>query len=130
MNRILLVFDQIDEIEHVAVNLTRNGFQILKSSSLQEALSKAKDTAPDLIVVTTSDPENEQELFGEQIKMKYFKKAVLPGLIKLEDYLNLQTSEHLVVKSLLQNKTYSDNEFVFLFQRRNILTAANNINLT
>ena len=33
MNRILLEFDDTKELEHVEVNLIRNGFKILKSSN-------------------------------------------------------------------------------------------------
>ncbi|MES2140985.1 MAG: hypothetical protein V4511_14860 [Bacteroidota bacterium] len=125
MNRILLVFDDIKELEHIEINLTRNGFKILKSSSLKDALAKAEGSMPDLIVVNTLDVEKEVELFSKQVKMKYLKKALLPSLIELEDYLNIQTREHLVIRELLRNKKYRNNEIVFYISKKELVSRPN-----
>ncbi|MDP1745339.1 MAG: hypothetical protein Q8L90_07175 [Bacteroidota bacterium] len=125
MNRILLVFDDIKELEHIEVNLTRNGFKILKSSSLKDALTKTEGTMPDLIVVNTLDAEKEVELFCKQIKMKYLRKVLLPSLIELEDYLNIQTREHLVIRELLRNKKYRNNEIVFFISQKELASRPN-----
>ncbi|MES2397412.1 MAG: hypothetical protein V4549_15490 [Bacteroidota bacterium] len=125
MNRILLVFDDIKELEHIEVNLTRNGFKILKSSSLKDALTKTEGTMPDLIVVNTLDAEKEVELFSKQVKMKYLRKVLLPSLIELEDYLNIQTREHLVIRELLRNKKYRNNEIVFFISQKELASRPN-----
>lgn len=125
MNRILLVFDDIKELEHIEVNLTRNGFKILKSSNLKDALTKTEVTMPDLIVVNTLDAEKEVELFSKQIKMKYLRKVLLPSLIELEDYLNIQTREHLVVRELLRNKKYRNNEIAFFISQKELASRQN-----
>lgn len=125
MNRILLVFDDIKELEHIEVNLSRNGFKILKSSSLKDALIKTEGTMPDLIVVNTLDAEKEVELFSKQIKMQYMRKALLPSLIELEDYLNIQTREHLVIRELSRNKKYRNNEIVFFISKKELVSRPN-----
>lgn len=125
MNRILLVFDDIKELEHISVNLTRNGFKILKSSSLNDALTKTEGPMPDLIVINTLDAEKEVELFSKQIKMKYLRKALLPSLIELEDYLNIQTREHLVIRELLRNKKYRNDEIVFFISQKELASRPN-----
>lgn len=115
MNHILLVFDDIKELDHIEVNMIRNGFNILKSLSLKDALTKTKEITPDLIIVNTSDAEKEIELFSKQLKMKYLKKTLLQGSIGLEDYLNMQTREHIVIRSLTRNKEVRNNDLYFLF---------------
>ena len=125
MNRILLVFDDIKELENIEVNLTRNGFKILKSSSLKDALTKTEGTMPDLIVVNTLDAEKEVELFSKKVKMKYLRKALLPSLIELEDYLKIQTREHLVIRELLRNKKYRNNEIVFFISQKELVNQPN-----
>ncbi len=120
MSRILFVFDNIKELNLLELNLTRNGFEIAISSSLNDALIKAKKMLPDLIVINTLDPEKDIELFGKQVDMKYVKKTLLPSMIELEDYLNIQTREHVVIKGLSRNKTYRDNEIIFLISQRKL----------
>ncbi|MES2286433.1 MAG: hypothetical protein V4547_12155 [Bacteroidota bacterium] len=125
MNRILLVFEDIKELEHIEVNLIRNGFKILKSSNLKDALTEAEGTMPDLIVVNTLDAEKEVELFSKQVKMKYLRKALLPSLVELEDYLNIQTREHLVIRELLRNKKYRNNEIIFFISKKELVSRPN-----
>lgn len=120
MNRILLVFDNTKELELLELNLTRNGFEIQKAGSLKDAISKAQHNAPDLIVINTSDAEKDVEAFSKQVNMKYVKKTVLPSLVELEDYLTIQTREHVVIKGLSRNKTYRDKEFLFLISQRKL----------
>ena len=120
MNRILLVFNNTKDLELLELNLTRNGFEIQKSGSLNDALAKAQKSPPDLIVINTSDAEKDVETFGKQVNMKYVKKTVLPSLLELEDYLTIQTREHVVIKGLSRNKTYRDKEFLFLISQRKL----------
>lgn len=80
---------------------------------------------PDLIVINTLDAEKEVELFSKQIKMKYLRKALLPSLIELEDYLNIQTREHLVIRELLRNKKYRNDEIVFFISQKELASRPN-----
>lgn len=114
MNRILLVFDNVKELNLLELNLTRNGFEIQKAPSLKEAIGKAKEVLPDLIVINTKDVEKDVESFSKQVNMKYVKKTVSPGLVELEDYLTMQTGEHVVIKGLSRYTTYRNKEIIFL----------------
>lgn len=117
-NKILLVFDNVKELDLLEKNLTRNGFEIFKSSNLKDALDKAKKRNPDLIVVNTSNAEQEIEQFGSTAEQKYAKRVLLPGGIALEDYLTLQTCEHVVIKGLARNKIWRDKKTFFLFHSK------------
>lgn len=117
-DRILLVFDNKKELDLIELNLTRNGFRILKCSNLSEALTTSKEEVPDLIVVNTSAAEKDVEGFSKTVKMKYLKKTLIPSLVKLEDYLNLQTREHIVIRELLRNQLYRKNEIVFFISQK------------
>jgi len=115
---ILLVFDSTKELEPIETNLMRNGFQISKSEDLKDALKKAENAIPDLIVVNTINTEKDVEAFSKQVKMKYLRKVILPSAIELEDYLNIETSEHLVIRSLMLNKIYRNNKIVFFISQQ------------
>jgi PleD family two-component response regulator len=119
-NRILLVFDNAQELDLLELNLTRNGFQTAKSSSLKHALSEAKNVLPDLIVINTADAEKDIEAFSKQVNMKYVKKTVLPGLAELKDYLTIQTPEHIIIKGLSRSKTYRDHEIIFFVSQKKL----------
>ena len=80
---------------------------------------------PDLIVVNTLNAEKEVELFGKQIKREYLRKALLPSLIELEDYLKIQTREHLVIRELLRYKKYRNNEIIFFISQKELISRPN-----
>ncbi len=120
MNRILLVFENTKDLDLLELNLTRNGFEILRSGTLKDAITKVNDVVPDLIVINTTDVEKDVEAFGKQVNMKYVKKTVSPSLIELEDYLTIQTREHVVIKGLSRNKAYRDNEIIFLISQKKL----------
>ena len=118
MSTILLIFDDIKELALLEDDLSRNGFQILKSSILKDALKKTEGTIPNLIVINTSDSENEiEQQLSKQTKTKYQKRKLFPGLIGLEGYLDLQTLEYTVIKSLLRNKKYTNDKAVFFISQ-------------
>ncbi len=121
-NHILLVFDNIKELALVENNLVENGFEVLKSENLKEALTTAQSTIPALIVVNTLNAENDIEIFGKQVKMKYLKKVILPSSIDLEDYLTVETREHLVINTLMRNKIHRDNKVVFFISQKKFTT--------
>ena len=120
MNHILLVFDNIKDLNHLELNLTRNGFEIQKAPTLNDAINKAKEKAPDLIVINTKDADKDVEAFRKHVNMKYVKKTVSPGLVELEDYLTIQTREHVVIKGLSRNTTYRDKEIIFLISQKKL----------
>lgn len=120
MNRILLVFENTKDLELLELNLTRNGFEIQKSGTLKDAITKIKNAVPDLIVINTTDAEKDIEAFSKQANMKYIKKTVSPSLVELEDYLTIQTREHVVIKGLSRNKAYRDNEIIFLISQKKL----------
>jgi response regulator RpfG family c-di-GMP phosphodiesterase len=122
---ILLVFDSIKELELIETNLIRNGFQILKSENLDDALTKVKNVIPDLIVVNTANTEKDVEAFSKQVKMKYLKKVILPRALGLEDYLTIKTSEHLVIRSLMLNKVYRNNKIAFFISQNKFVSPSN-----
>ncbi len=119
MNRILLIIENIKELGVLETNLTQNGFEIIKSPNLKDALIKLKEVAPNLIVINTADTEEAIEQFNKEVKKKYLKKTVLPSVIALEDYLAFQTLEHLVIKGLSETKKHRDKKTVFFISKTN-----------
>ena len=98
MQSVLLVFDDSKELEFIEANLIENGFKILKTDNLKEALIIAERTIPDLIVVNTFNSEFDLQLFTKQIKTERLKNVSLLSLIELEDYLKSSSKEHFVIK--------------------------------
>jgi hypothetical protein len=119
-NRILLIIENIKELDILESNLTQNVFQIVKSLNLKEALVKVKEANPHLIVVNTKDTEEDIELFSKEVKMKYVKKTVLPSRLALEDYISIQTLEHLVIRGLARSKKYRDKKAIFFISQKNL----------
>lgn len=120
IKHILLVFDNAQELEVLELNLIRNGFETTKSYSLQDAVSKTQTKTPDLIVISTSNVQKEIEDFSKQANMKYVKKTVLPSLVKLNDYLDIQTPEYVVIRGLSRSKEYRDNEIIFFVSAKKL----------
>lgn len=120
IRHILLVFDNAQELDALELNLVRNGFETTKSYSLQDAVSKAQTKTPDLIVISTSNVQEEIEDFSKQAKMKYVKKTVLPSLVKLNDYLDIQTPEYVVIRGLSRSTEYRDNEIIFFVSQKKL----------
>lgn len=112
IKNILLVLGDAEESE-VEKNLVRNGFNIEKSASLNEAISTIERLHPDLVVVSASEVVGE-ELLKKQKSSNYLKRVVKPGLLKLKDCLDIQTPEHIIIRGLSRSKTYRENEIVFL----------------
>jgi len=55
--KILLVDDELDIIEFLGYNLTKEGFDVATATSGKEAIDLAKKTTPDLIVLDVMMPE-------------------------------------------------------------------------
>ncbi len=125
MNRILLVSDNSNGFEQIERELSWNGIQSIKYNSLKDAFNKAKSSAPDLIVVNTLDTEQEIGVFSTKIKMKYHRRKLITGFIGLEDYLKMQTPEHIVIRGLLRNKEQISNEVVFFISQNALPTFQN-----
>lgn len=98
MDSVLLVFDDTRELDFIEANLSENGFRVIKSDNLKDALILAEKTFPNLIVVNTFDSESAILLFSSQIKTEPLKDTILLSLIELEDYLKVSSTEHFVVK--------------------------------
>lgn len=113
IKNILLVLDDAED-SGVEENLVRNGFDILKTSSVNEAISTINKILPDLVVVPASDVAIGEELLKKQKGSNYLKRVVKPGLVKLKDYLDIQTPEHIIIRGLSRSKRYRENEIVFL----------------
>ena len=118
MNRILLIFDNTNDLETLELKLKRNGFEIQKSKTLRDAITKIEDIVPDLIVINTRDAEKNIEALSRKANLNYVKRTVLPGHVKLQDYLTIQTREHVIIKGLSHNKAYRGNEIIFLFLQK------------
>ncbi len=124
IQNVLLVFDNAKELESAAIDLSRNGFETMKSGNLSDALNKVKNANPDLIVIKTSDAEKDIEQFRNHLKIGYFKKTLCPGVIRLDDYLHLQTTEHIIMRGL-SNKNAANNKVVFYFSGKDFSYQAN-----
>ena len=100
MKRILLVFDDEREMEFMEANLIENGFEIFKTSSLNEVLSLSLKNAPDLIVLNTLDTESALELFNTTFKKEQLNNTAILSLIELKDYLYVSNEEYFIVKPI------------------------------
>jgi sigma-B regulation protein RsbU (phosphoserine phosphatase) len=56
-DKILVVDDEFDILELMELNLTADGFEVITASSGREALAKAKQQAPDLILLDLMMPQ-------------------------------------------------------------------------
>ncbi|OIN97308.1 hypothetical protein AUJ66_03705 [Candidatus Desantisbacteria bacterium CG1_02_38_46] len=57
MSRILLVDDDVDFVQMIKSRLEVNGYEIITASNGLEALNKAKENHPDLILLNVMMPE-------------------------------------------------------------------------
>lgn len=117
-NAVLLVCSDIKELKIIEENLSRNGFEFLKAKSLNDALIKVEKDKPDLIIISSSESEQDIELFRNRLKTSYIKKVLSPSSINWEDYINFETIEHLVIRSLRQNKSSFNKKVVFFIFRK------------
>ena len=98
MKRVLLVFDNHEELDFIETNLSENGFQVIKTDNLTDALVAAEKIIPDLIVVNTMNTEEDLHEFGKRVKTERLKDVSILSLIELEDYLNVSNPQHFVIK--------------------------------
>ncbi|HOT92747.1 MAG TPA: response regulator [Anaerolineae bacterium] len=68
-NRILIVDDDVDALRLVGIMLEREGFQILAAASGQQAIDKALEEKPDLIILDVMMPD----IDGYQVAMQLRK---------------------------------------------------------
>lgn len=86
--RILLVDDEPDILEIVGYNLSQEGYQILTASNGKEAIAKAKEDLPHLIIMDVMMPEMDGMEACEQIrKMPELSQVIITFLTaRSEDY--------------------------------------------
>lgn len=100
MKRILLVFDDEREMEFMEANLMESGFEIFKTSDLNDVMGLATKTSPDLIVLNTLDVESAMELFNKNSKTQQLKDTSILSLIELQDYVYVSSQEYFIVKPI------------------------------
>ena len=98
MKKVLLIFDNPQELEFIEYNLSENGFRVFTAVNLEDALKKAEEIIPDLIVLNTLDTQQEKVRFSSLLKAKQLDNVLLLCLTELEDYLNASSKKHLVIK--------------------------------
>jgi two-component system alkaline phosphatase synthesis response regulator PhoP len=98
MKNVLLVFSDPQELEFIEFHLSENGFKVFTAANLENALKKAEEIVPDLIVINTLNTQKEVDQFSKLLKTERLNNVLLLCLIELEDYLNASSKKHLVIK--------------------------------
>lgn len=98
MKKVLLVFDNSQELDFIEANLEENGYLVTKADTLAGALVTAEKIIPDLIVVNTLDTEAELKEFNAKVKTERLKNVSILSLIELEDYLKSPNPQHFVIR--------------------------------
>ena len=98
MKSVLLVFGDEKELEFIEAELKENGFRIMKTNTLDNALVIAEKTIPDLIVINTPDHENDLREFNSKIRTERLKNVSVLSLVELEEYLKPSEPQHVVIK--------------------------------
>jgi DNA-binding response OmpR family regulator len=99
-NKILLVFDDENEMAFMEANLKENGFEIASSNIVSEVLTLAIQNPPDLIVLNTLHTEYLLELFNENLKNEQLKNTAVLSLIEPKDYLYVSNEEYFILKPI------------------------------
>ena len=100
MKRILLVFDDEQEMEFMEDNLKENGFEILKCADLSNVLKLAIEISPDLIVLNTLDKELTLDLFNNKLHKEQLKNTTILSLIDIKDFLYVSNEEYFIIKPI------------------------------
>lgn len=114
INHILLVYNNLEELESIELNLNRNGFATQKSHNIKDAIQKIKKTLPDIVVISDTQLQSDIDFFEKEATKIYTQKKLIPSFLKLTDYINIETFEHIVLRELARNKKLRNNETLFL----------------
>jgi CheY-like chemotaxis protein len=114
INHILLVYNNLEELESIELNLNRNGFATQKSHNMKDAIQKIKKTLPDIVVISDTQLQSDIDFFEKEATKIYTQKKLIPSFLKLTDYINIETFEHIVLRELARNKKLRNNETLFL----------------
>lgn len=93
-----MVYEDSNEVTNVVEKLTSKGYNVETTNSLTDALETTRDFLPDLIVLNTTNPIGDVELFNTNIEKRYSKKIDLLNLLDLENYLKVRINEHVAIK--------------------------------
>lgn len=87
-SKILLVDDEMDTIEFISYNLNKEGFEVVTANNGREAIEKAKEHQPDLILLDVMMPEIDGiETCRELRELPEFKQTIIIFLTaRAEDY--------------------------------------------
>lgn len=96
--KILLVYENPNEMEEAEKYLSTNGYQTLKANELENAYLSAIDMAPDMIILNISKEMEEIEVFNKRIATNIQKRVELLNIVDLDSYLKIKVSEHVAIK--------------------------------
>lgn len=114
INQILLVYSNLEELKPIETILNRNGFKTQKSPNLSDAILKIQKTHPDIVVISDTHLQSDIDFFEKETTKIYTQKKLIPSFLKLNDYINIQTLEHIVLREFSRNKKLRNNETLFL----------------
>jgi two-component system alkaline phosphatase synthesis response regulator PhoP len=84
--RILIADDEPDILEIIGYNLTKEGYEVVTAKDGDDALSKAKSTKPDLIILDIMMPKkNGVEVLGMLRTQPNFQETLIVFLTALSD---------------------------------------------
>ncbi len=108
--RILIIDDDADMVEMVALRLTAAGYDVISSTNALEGLEKARQENPDLILLDIRMPQMDGHTMLRNLK-KYGEKTkpipviIVTGSKELKDLFDLEGAADYIVKP------FTDEEF-------------------
>ena len=96
--KILLVYENPNEMEEAEQYLSTNGYQTIKANELENAYLSATNMAPDVIVLNISKEMNDIEVFNKKIATNIQKRIELLNIVDLDSYLKIKVNEHVAIK--------------------------------
>jgi len=103
MKRILLVEDDSDFRELLESRLSLLGFEVISASNGKEALQKAKESKPDLIITDIKMPDMDGYSLVKELRMDdelySVPIIVLTAYRNIEDLFRIEGIEHYVLKT-------------------------------
>ena len=74
--KVLIVDDDVDILEFVTLNLSNEGFKVYTASNGLEAIQRATDIAPDLIILDVMMPE--MDVLKHALDFEKFQALMIP----------------------------------------------------
>lgn len=101
MERVLLIYDNIHELNFFQTKLEEENISVYKSDKLSEASLLAETTAPTLIVVNATYCEDDVVEFCKQLKdANSHRDVTILSLVETENYYASPYIDHLMVKPI------------------------------